>query len=178
MLTGQAPSRACPVAGVRLHLVPFPRSIADPMAAIALPLRWRVVAFFGLMSLLTPAWANTVTIPLSLDHGFIRALLATQVYTQENQSVRVWDDGKGCNFLVLSDPRVDSAGGRLRVVSRGQAQVGTALGKRCLKLVRWSGYLEAFEDASLEPGAPVIRFRVVERLWAWRSSTVHREARR
>lgn len=148
----------------------------------------RIVASFALTGLLGHARAATLSIPLRLDQAVVRQVLAEQVYTEANESVRVWDDGQGCNFLTLSEPQVEATGGRLRVLSRGLAQVGTALGGHCLGLVRWKGYVEAFEAASIDPGAPVIRFRVVDSniygehgkkglasgtLWDWVKRYVH-----
>ena len=50
------------------------------------------------------AAAREVAVPVRLDHDFLRQALLTQVYTGAEQTVRVWDDGSGCNFLILSEP--------------------------------------------------------------------------
>lgn len=117
-----------------------------------------------LLLLALPAGAATreVEVPLQLDHAFVRTLLLERVYTQRDDSVRVWDDGSGCNAMVLSNPRVDAAGGRLRVVSDGLVRIGTAVGDRCLNAVNWTGTVEVLEEPSLDPTAPVVRFKVVD----------------
>ncbi|HZW76479.1 MAG TPA: hypothetical protein VFF43_23190, partial [Caldimonas sp.] len=53
--------------------------------------------------------AREVAVPVRLDHEFVRRLLLAQVYTEPEQSVRIWDDDSGCNFLRLADPKVDSS---------------------------------------------------------------------
>lgn len=137
--------------------------------------------------LAAPAGAREVDVPLELDHAFLRQALLTQVYTLRDGSVRVWDDGSGCNALILTNPRVQSAGTRLRVLSDGMARVGTAVGERCLNAVDWSGTVELLEEPSLDPHEPVVRFRVVDShlvgtdgrkqivgtLWDWVKQSAH-----
>ncbi|MCP6756763.1 hypothetical protein NL533_34575, partial [Klebsiella pneumoniae] len=79
----------------------------------------------ALCLLALPAGAATreVDVPLQLDHAFVRKILLEQVYTLRDNTVRVWDDGSGCNVMILSNPRVDAVGKRLRVISDGIARV-------------------------------------------------------
>lgn len=103
-----------------------------------------------------------VTVPLQLDTAFLREAVVSQAYTDAGESARVWDDGSGCNHMVLSDPRVATAGGRLRLETRGEARVGTALGSRCLLVVDWAGRLAVHQAVSVEPGGTAVRFEVVD----------------
>lgn len=130
---------------------------------------------------------RAVDVPLVLDHAFLRRALLEQVYTLEGDSTRVWDDGSGCNVLILSNPRADAVDGRLRVTSDGRARVGTAIGDRCLNALDWSGTVEVLEEPVLDPAAPVVHFRVVDShlygaggrkrvtgtLWDWVKQSVH-----
>ncbi len=120
--------------------------------------------FLALLLLALPARAATraVDVPLLLDHVFLRKMLVEQVYTLPGTEVRVWDDNSGCNFMVLSNPRVDAVGDRLRVTSDGVARVGTAVGRRCLNVIDWTGTVEVLEQGELDPTTPVVRFRVVD----------------
>ena len=106
--------------------------------------------------------AREVTVPIELDHEFLRRGLLAQVYTDPGDTARVWDDGSGCNFMVLSSPQVDTKDRRVRVVSAGKARVGTAIGGQCLVILNWSGFIEAFEDPVVDPSAPIVRFHVVD----------------
>jgi len=124
---------------------------------------------------------------MQLDHAFIRRMLVEQVYTGQDESTRVWDDGSGCNFLILSHPRVDAVDGKLRVTSNGQARIGTSVGEKCLNVIDWSGTVEVTERATLDADAPVVRFQVVDSqlfgeghrkrvtgtLWDWVKQYVH-----
>jgi hypothetical protein len=111
-----------------------------------------------------PAAAATreVDVPLQLDFPFLRTLLLAQVYTLRDDTVRVWDDGSGCNVMILSNPRVDAAGGRLRVRSDGRARVGTAIGDHCLNALDWTGTVEVLEEPALDATAPIVRFHVAD----------------
>jgi len=142
------------------------------------------------LALALPASAAShrqVDLPMQLDHAFIRQMLVAQVYSGADESTRVWDDNSGCNFLILSHPRVDAVGARLRVTSDGQARVGTAVGDKCLNVIDWTGTVEVLEEPALDPAAPLVRFRVVDSqlfgdghrkrvtgtLWDWVKQYVH-----
>jgi hypothetical protein len=140
-----------------------------------------------LLALVSPARGREVRVPLRLDAKFLRQALMAQVFTEAGGTARVWDDGTGCNYLVLSAPAVDIEAGRVRVTSPGEARIGTALGGSCLLLLDWTGTVEVFEEPRLDESAPVIRFAVVDSelrgenhrkgvtgtLWDWVKRYVH-----
>jgi Transglycosylase SLT domain len=152
-------------------------------------IRFPRAALAGALLLIAPALARAreVVVPLQLDDAFLRQALLTQVYTGPEHTVRVWDDGSGCNFLILSDPQVDAATGRLRIRSGGKARVGTPVGTRCLTVLDWSGTVEVEEEPALDPALPIVRFHVVDSnlcgadgkkrvtgtLWDWTKAYVH-----
>jgi hypothetical protein len=116
--------------------------------------------------LVTPAAAQvdgrSVEVPLRFDFEFIRQALLMQIYTRADATAVLWDDGTGCGFLKLHEPAVSSAGNRLRLVTRGEARVGTRVGSMCLAPVQWEGFLEVFEEPTLDVEARLLRFRVVD----------------
>jgi hypothetical protein len=149
-----------------------------PRAALAVAL---------LLLVARAAAAREVVVPIQLDHTFLRTILLQQVYTGPEHSARLWDDGSGCNLLVLSDPQVDSVNDRLRIRSAAQARVGTSVGTMCLTLLDWSGTVEVLEEPVLDPVLPIVHFRVVDSniygadakkrvtgtLWDWVKTSVH-----
>jgi len=153
------------------------------------PIRLPRASLPGALLLVLPALAaaHEVVVPVQLDHAFLRQALLTQVYTGPDHTARVWDDGSGCNFLILSDPQVEAAAGRLRIRSAGKARIGTAVGQSCLTLLDWTGSVAVDEEPSLDPTLPIVRFRVVDSnvygengkkritgtLWDWVKSYVH-----
>jgi hypothetical protein len=135
-----------------------------------------------------PADAREVTVPIVVDERFLTQQLLHTAYTDPGGTARVFDDGSGCNFLVLVDPKVTTEGGRLRVSTSGEARVGVAAGERCLLPVSWSGTIELLEEPTVDPHAPVVRFVVVDStmldadgekplasgtLWDWVKAYVH-----
>jgi hypothetical protein len=111
-----------------------------------------------------PSWgaARQVDVPLQFDHELIRQALLAQVYTPADGRAVLWNDGTGCGFLKLWEPSVGSAGARLRLVTRGEARVGTPIGDQCLAPIQWNGFLEVFEEPYLGDGQRVLQFRVVD----------------
>lgn len=109
-----------------------------------------------------PAAARQVDVPLQFDHDFIRQTLVAQVYTGPNGKAVLWNDGAGCGYLTLRDPAVNGAGNRIRVVTRGEARIGTPIGDECFAPVQWEGFLEVLEEPQISAGQQVMQFRVVE----------------
>lgn len=103
-----------------------------------------------------------ITLPVRPDTTYLRQAIVSQVFTDENDTARVWSDDNGCNFLVLSDPRVEAGDGEIRVLSFAEGRVGTRLGSRCIVLTDWSGTIETAQTVELEPGGETLRFTVVD----------------
>ena len=124
----------------------------------------RGVLFAALLALSSSAQATPrdVTVPLRLDFEFVRQALLAQVYTRVGANAVLWDDGTGCGFLKLREPVVNSAGNRLRVVTRGDARVGTRVGSTCLAPVQWDGFIEVLEEPILAADGRVLTFHVVD----------------
>jgi hypothetical protein len=117
------------------------------------------------LALLLPAGASAdeVAVPLRIDVAYVRAMLVEQVFTEPGPSAAIWRDGTGCGWLTLRDPVVDVVAGRLRVESRGEAQIGTPLGDdHCLPVLAWRGSVEAFEEPGVDAGGRALTFRVVD----------------
>ncbi len=176
----------------KARLLRPPRGSGGERSCLGASLAWLVGLFVA--SALAAVFASAeepsreVRIPLRFDHRFLREALVRQVYTDGEETARVWDDGSGCNFFILRSPRIETSGKRIRVVSPGQARVGTAVANRCLVALDWSGFVEAFEEPQVEPGAAVVSFRVVDSnlydsdwrkklatgtLWDWVKRYVH-----
>jgi len=115
-----------------------------------------------LLSCAASARARQIDVPLRFDHEFIRQALLAQVYTEPGGKAVLWDDGVGCGYLKLRDPSVDAAGKRVRVVTRGEARVGTLLGDQCLAPLQWDGYVEVVEEPEVSADQHTLQFRVVE----------------
>ncbi|HEX7034318.1 MAG TPA: lytic transglycosylase domain-containing protein [Pseudomonadales bacterium] len=99
------------------------------------------------------ALAERVTIPVTLDPALLEALLRAQVFTDGGDSVRLNDDGSGCQYLVLREPEVSTADGEVRVRVNASARAGRAVGDRCLLVLDWRGRLELVQQPALTADA-------------------------
>ncbi len=124
--------------------------------------RTALLALLTLLGAAFPAIARQVDVPLLFDHEFIRQALLAEVYTSPGGTAVVWDDGTGCGYLKLREPSVSSSGNRVRVVTRGEARVGTPVGTTCLAPLQWEGFIEALEEPRLSDTRRVLQFSVVE----------------
>ncbi len=109
--------------------------------------------------------AQRVQVPLTLDHRFIESLLREQVFTSESHSVRLNDDGSGCQYLELSQPRVSTRGGRVLLRTLAEARSGRVFGGRCMLLLDWRGQLELTQ----EPVVGEDRESILLRTSSWRT---------
>lgn len=112
-----------------------------------------------------------VTLPIRPDAAYMRQAIVSQVFTGENETAPVWSDGSGCNFLVLSNPRVRTQDGLVQLLSFAEARVGTRIGARCVVITDWSGTIETSQTVELEHGGTALRFNVVDS--EIREQTVH-----
>jgi len=134
------------------------------------------------------AAAREITLPMRPDKALLRHAVVSQVFTEGGQTARVWDDGSGCNYLVLSNPRVETSEERIRVRSDAEARVGKRVGARCVIVTDWAGAVETVQRVELEPGGQSVRFEVVDSsiveesgrrglpvkmLWKWVKQHVH-----
>jgi hypothetical protein len=115
----------------------------------------------GLLAYASFADARTLQVPVRFGDELIRQYLIEEAYTDADTTAQAWDDGYGCNYLTLSDPKVAIESGTVRVTSAAHGQVGTALGDQCLVLPDWSGVIEVYEQPALSAQPGVVEFQVV-----------------
>jgi hypothetical protein len=103
------------------------------------------------LGLLLPALclADRVQVPLTLDSQFLQMLLRQQVFTAPGGSLRVNEDGSGCQYLELRDPRVTVTRGQVLLRASTVARAGRAMGGRCLLVLDWQGELEFAQEPAL-----------------------------
>ena len=107
-------------------------------------------------------FAKQVQLPLHLDTAFIDQLVRSQMFTGKNHSTRLMDDGSGCRFVMLSDPKTGIQNGYIRVLSKANIRVGTRVGKKCMLAVNWQGMVEVLADLKISPQQNVLNLNVVE----------------
>jgi hypothetical protein len=152
---------------------------------------FRAVALSALIGFLVTAElavAREAALPLRFDNALVEKVLVDQLFTGPGQSLVAMKDGSGCNYLILSDPRLSGVDGLLRIRSAARGRVATAIGTRCLVLLDWTGFVETDQRAELDGQYPRVLFRTVDSrlldddgepsmiagaIWSWVSDHVH-----
>ncbi len=111
------------------------------------------------------AAADHVSVPLSLPLPFLESVLRDQVFTGPGVSVRINDDGSGCQFLVLRQPSLGADGNRLRIRTQAEARVGRKVAGRCLLLATWYGQLQFDQLPSVSADGRSVLLKTVD----WRA---------
>ena len=106
--------------------------------------------------------AKTVDIPLSIKHPLLTQLITEQLFTGKNKTMRVGDDGSGCQFLELSQLKTTSQKGLLKIRSKAYARLGKAWGSQCMLFWEWRGQVELLERLSITGDGNQIKADVVE----------------
>ncbi|MGH7805993.1 MAG: hypothetical protein ACREQJ_16715, partial [Candidatus Binatia bacterium] len=115
---------------------------------------------FMVVSLAAPAGAREIRLPLTVEPPIIRDGLVRQAFPEPGERAHVFGDEGECSYLLLEKPEVHAEPGRLRVVSRGVAELAADVGGACLAPVVWSGSVEVFERPRLDGWQ--LRFDVVD----------------
>lgn len=126
----------------------------------SLPIRVSAVFVVTLFSL--TALAKSIDVPMRFEPGYLHKLISSTVYTEANETARIWDDGSGCNFLVLSEPEISLQQNGLRIMSRGNGRVGKPIGENCLLPISWIGFVEVLEQPRLSADGTAIEFQVTD----------------
>ncbi|MBI4517234.1 MAG: lytic transglycosylase domain-containing protein [Deltaproteobacteria bacterium] len=128
------------------------------LAPFGCPLALLLIAIL----LASPAWASQVSVPVRLDLAFVRQALVQQIYTEPGEKAAIFDDGVGCGWLDLYEPKVDVAEASLHITSRGDARLGTKIGSQCLVALEWKGFVEVFEEPQLDGATRVLKFKIID----------------
>ena len=102
--------------------------------------------FFLHMLIAADCLAERVSVPLEMEPEFIESLLREAVFTGPGTSVRINDDGSGCQFLELREPRISTGGGRVILRTMVSARAGRAMGGSCVLLLDWAGEMEFVQN--------------------------------
>ena len=102
--------------------------------------------FLSSVLLAADCMAERVRVPLEMESAFIESLLREAVFTGAGTSVRINDDGSGCQFLELRQPRVGTDDGRIRLRTAVTVRAGRAMGDRCILVLDWDGEMEFIQQ--------------------------------
>ncbi len=106
--------------------------------------------------------AQDIRLPLDVSHALLGRFLVQRAFTGAGQTLRVGDDGSGCRFLELSDPRVGARGANLTVLTNARGRLGSRIGERCVMTTQWQGRIEFVQALAVSGDGRRIEARVVE----------------
>ena len=98
----------------------------------------------------SPAYAENVIIPLSLDNTLLTTLLRQSAFTEVGRSATIVGKPGDCTYLQVSEPRFSSVGGLLCLEIRLFVRLGSEFGENCLVPVEWEGYLQLFQKPIID----------------------------
>ncbi len=105
---------------------------------------------------------QTVSLPLTLDYPFLRALLIEQLYTAPNQRILAADQHQGCTRIELWDPKVSSQGGLLVVDTRLRFKLGLVVLGTCFNPLEWEGRIRLLQRVMVDPKTWLLTVHTVE----------------
>lgn len=105
---------------------------------------------------------RTVSLPLTLDYPFLRALLIKQLYTAPHQRILAADQHQGCTRIELWDPKVSAEGGLLVVDTRLRFKLGLVILGTCFDPVEWEGRIRLHQQVRVDPRTWLLTVHTVD----------------
>ena len=114
------------------------------------------------LALTESAMAKQVSVPVNIEYRYLQQAIAAQFYTGRDRGMEIWNDGEGCGRIILSNPRIDSQNGLLRMTNRTFADIGLPLEPECVPVYKWSGTIETYHRPEIEKDRAALRFEIVD----------------
>ena len=145
--------------------------------------------FLLLLSANVRALAADISIPLQLGSGYFQQQFIKQIFTDPGQTFTAWNDGSGCNHLILSNPQVTTSTSGIALRMKGEGRVGSPVGDLCVPLIPWAGFVDVLMQPS--PRETAVRLKIVDSklsdiqgkedvggtIWSWTKDHVHPKLR-
>ncbi|MBW1713837.1 MAG: hypothetical protein JRJ59_11880 [Deltaproteobacteria bacterium] len=124
--------------------------------------RLTVVTLALVLAAGSPALAETVRLPITVDYQLLRSMFIYQVYTAPGQRAVALDQNEGCTKIELWQPELAPEGPYLRLGSRIKLRAGVPVLDQCLQPVDWEGYIEVVQRLWLDEKNWVLRFETID----------------
>jgi hypothetical protein len=87
------------------------------------------------------AFAETVSLPLSIDHRLLRTLLIKDAFTGPEKTAVLLNEQGGCNKVILSEPRYTLENNRILLETKVFVRAGFYVAGTCILPITWEGYV-------------------------------------
>jgi len=106
-------------------------------------------------------WAETITIPVFLDHQQLQLLMIRDEFKGPNNTAQYLLDDDGCTSITFSEPHLSAEGELLRVDAKTFATIGVPTSGACEVITRWTGRTTVIGKPALVSDQPFsVEFRV------------------
>ena len=92
-----------------------------------------------LLILASPARAEEIRFPLTVDYEILRMALRQHLTQQTGGRLELWRSADGCGSFGVDDPSIEPAGARLRIVGPASGSAGFSMFGLCWANVAWTG---------------------------------------
>src|SRR5262245_9219072 len=99
----------------------------------------------------SPARAEEIRFPLTVDYEIIKMALRQHLARETGGRLELWRSPDGCGSFALDDPSIEPAGARLRIVGPASGSAGLSLFGLCWATVAWSGRAEVTARPEIGP---------------------------
>lgn len=103
-----------------------------------------------------------VIVPFRFDLELIRQQMIPQIYTEPGTKAAILEDAHKCQYIYLLDPEISVVSGKLKIVSRVEAQSGMFINDQCLSAQPVQAYLETVHEGSFDSENRMLVLRVVD----------------
>lgn len=104
--------------------------------------------------------AAETRLAVPMDYRLLRSVLVSQLYTAGNETSHLWQDGKDCSFLDISNPQISGEAGQIKIDNTVHARLGLQLAGKCIPALTWNGVLQTWQRPSLADSGNVLRFPI------------------
>lgn len=106
---------------------------------------------------------ETVSLPVTLEYPFIRAVFVHQLYTAPGERAIVVDEAEGnCAHIELWKPEVSREASLLKLGTSIKIKAGVSILGNCIELVAWEGYIEVLQRVVVDEKNWQVRFETVD----------------
>ena len=90
---------------------------------------------------------QTIHLPIMIDYSFLQSSIIRQAFNKPGEKAVPLDFGEGCGGIELWTPKVgpDKDKSMIKLGSNIKLRAGLPIGKTCIPLSEWEGYIEVFQ---------------------------------
>lgn len=107
---------------------------------------------------------QTIHLPITIDYSILRSSLIQQAFNKPGEKAVPLDFGEGCSGIELWKPEVcpDKDKTMIKLGSNIKVRAGLPIGKTCMPLSEWDGYIEVFQNLFVDQKNMKLGFQTMD----------------